>query len=156
MFLFASPVPNGDLSVVDSAELAPQDFVEQSAEYVELRESVLQEMILRAHQTNTALIEAHSHPFARGSHIRFSRIDYAGLEEVGPHVSWRLPGRPYVALVFGRDAFDSLYWDGSDQAPRGSVDILASGKLLRASGNSILFWRDNHGQVRKATQDLWG
>ena len=150
-FLFASPVLGGDLRVVEVTELAPADFVKQSSEYAELREHVLQGMIVRAHQTGTALIEAHSHPFARGPQIRFSRIDCEGLEQVGPHVSWRLPGRPYVALVFGRDAFDSLYWEGSGQAPRGSFDILASGKLLRASRSSIRSWRNNHGQVRKAT-----
>ena len=145
VFLFGSPTPNGELRVVESTELDPEDFVEQSAEYLELREYVLQEMIVRAHQTSTALIEAHSHPLARGSHVRFSRLDCEGLAEVGPHVSWRLSGRPYVALVFGRDAFDSLYWKGRDQAPRGSVDILVAGKLLRASRKSNHFWRDNYG-----------
>ena len=150
-FLFASPEPNGDLRVVESTELAPEDYVDQSAEYVELRDNVFQRMILFAHQTNAALIEAHSHPFARGSHVRFSRLDHEGLAEVGPHVSWRLPGRPYVALVFGRDAFDSLYWEGGDKVPRGSVDIVASSTLIRATRDSILFWRDNYGPVRQAT-----
>lgn len=156
VFLFASLLPNGDLRFVESTELAPEDFVEQSAERVELRDNVFQEMILRAHHTNTALVEAHSHLLERGSHVRFSRLDCEGLAEVGPHVAWRLPGRPYVALVFGKDGFDSLYWQGKDQVPRGSVDILTAGQLHRANRNSVLCWRHNHGQIRQATQNLRG
>ena len=140
-FLLAAQAGNGDLEVIDIVELKTIDLVLQTANYLELRDDALQEMIVRAHRTNTALIEAHSHPRTRGPHVRFSSFDVDGLAEVGPHVSWRLPKRPYVALVFGRDAFDSLYWRGGELPPCGSVDLLVAGRLLHASGDSKRFWR---------------
>ena len=144
-FLFASPARNGELEVVDFSQLNPDNYVEQTACYLELYDDVLQEMIVRAHRTNTALIEAHSHPLTRGPSVRFSPLDCDGLAEVGPHVSWRLAGRPYVALVFGRNAFDSLYWEGLERTPRGSVDLLVGETLLRASRESDCFWSQEHG-----------
>lgn len=144
-FLFASPTGNGELRIIDIAVLGPEDFTLQVSDYLELRENVLQEMIVRAHKTDTALVEAHSHPFTRGPRVRFSRLDCEGLAVVGPHVSWRHPRRPYIALVFGQDAFDSLYWEGQERGPRGVVDLLVCGRLLVASRESERFWRQVHG-----------
>ena len=144
-FLFASTVGDRDLDVVDVAILKPGDFATQTAYYLDLHDAVLQEMIVRAHRTNTALVEAHSHPLAEGPRVCFSPFDCRGLADVGPQMLWRLPGRPYVALVFGRDAFDSLYWEGRERKPRGSVDLVVAGQLLRASRESEHFWGQSHG-----------
>ena len=144
-FLFASPAGDGELDFVDVAVLKPADFVVQSVRYLELHDDALQGMIVRAHRTNTALVEAHSHPLTEGPRVRFSSFDCEGLADIGPQVSWRLPGRPYVALVFGRDAFDSLYWEGRERSPQGSVDLVVAGKLLRASRESEHSWGRDHG-----------
>lgn len=146
-FLFASPNGDGKLEVVDIALLKMNQFAAQSARYLQLHHETLQEMIVRAHMSNTALVEAHSHPCTRGPRVSFSPFDLEGLAETGPHVAWRLPGRPYVALVFGRDAFDSLYWEGRDQRPKGCVDLVLAGRLLRASRESERAWRSDDGQV---------
>ena len=144
-FLFASLADDRDLDVVDVVVLKPGDFARQTSYYLELHDVALQEMIVRAHKTNTALIEAHSHPFTEGPRVRFSPFDCVGLADVGPQMSWRLPGRPYAALVFGQDAFDSLYWEGRERRPRGSVDLVIAGRLLRASRESDYSWGQNHG-----------
>lgn len=144
-FLFASPAENASLMVREVVLLRPEDFTVQTARYLELQENVLQKMILNAHRTSTALVEAHSHPFTRGPSVRFSPLDCEGLADVGPHVSWRLPGRPYVALVLGWDAFDSLYWEGRNRRPRGHVDLLVCGQVLRASRESERSWKESHG-----------
>ena len=144
-FLFASPAGNGKMNVVDLVVLEPDDFTTQTAYYLEMHDDVLQEMIVRAHRTSTVLIEAHSHPFTRGPRVRFSPLDCKGLADIGPHVSWRLSGRPYVALVFGRDTFDSLYWEGRERKPQGSVDLVVAGQLLRASRESERFWEQDYG-----------
>ena len=144
-FLFASEAGNGELVVGEVALLGPEDFAVQTANCLELREDLLQEMILRAHRTDTALVEAHSHPFAIGHRLRFSASHCTGLSDVGPHVAWRLPGRPYIALVFGWNAFDSLYWEGRDQRPRGTVDLAVSRQVLRPSRGSKRIWRQIHG-----------
>ena len=144
-FLFASPTDNEELRVTDTVVLRPEHFTIQTAHCLELQENVLQEMILRAHRTDTALVEAHSHPFTRGPRVCFSPLDRSGLVDVGPQVSWRLPGRPYIALVFGWDAFDSLFWEGGERSPRGSVDLLVCGQVFRASRESERVWREGHG-----------
>ncbi len=146
-FLFASPEEEGTLRVVEIAVIRTQDFTVQTAHCLQLQEDVLQNMILRAHGTSTALVEAHSHPFTSGSRVCLSPTDREGLAQAGPHVAWRLPERPYIALVFGWDAFDSLYWEGRDRPPRGCVDLLVGGQLLRASRESKRSWRESHGQI---------
>ena len=55
------------------------------------------------------MVEAHAHDWP-GPSTRFSRTDLDGLQSLGPHMTWRLPGRPYTALVFGPDSFDALQW----------------------------------------------
>ena len=144
-FLFASATRNGDLHVVEVVVLKPSDFAAQTAYHLKLCEDTLQRMIVRAHTTNTALIEAHSHPLSKGPWVRFSSFDCEGLADTGPHMAWRLPGRPYVALVFGQDAFDSLYWEGLDRNPQGVMDVVVAGDLLRASRESARAWRRGHG-----------
>ncbi len=137
-FLFAKPEAQGLLEVVDVELLQSDHFESQSFGYLELREGALQEMILRAHQSETALIEAHSHPFSIGR-VSFSPFDEDGLREVAPHVVWRLPGRPYVALVFGRKTFDGLFWSKAGE-PSGAVDLVVDGEVLSSTGESLRRW----------------
>ena len=139
-FLFAAPDDDGELKIVDVTVLNLSDFVAQSVRYLELKDDVLQRMIVRAHKTNTTLVEAHSHPLTKGPRVRFSSLDCEGLADLGPQMTWRLPGRPYAALVFGQDAFDSLYWEGRERRPQGSVDLIVAGQLLRASRESERAW----------------
>ena len=139
-FLFASPAGDGELKIVDVAVLRTDDFTVQSVRHLELKDDVLQRMIVRAHKTNTALVEAHSHPLSKGPRVRFSSLDCEGLADLGPHMAWRLPGRPYAALVFGQDAFDSLFWEGRERLPQGAMDLIVAGQLLRASRESERVW----------------
>ena len=139
-FLFAKPQSEQLVEVIDFELLQAVHFESQGFGYLELRDGALQEMILRAHQCETALIEAHSHPFSIGPSVSFSPFDEEGLSEVAPHVVWRLPGRPYVALVFGQQAFDGLFWSTHSRTPRGTVDLVVDGELLRGSGQSLDRW----------------
>lgn len=139
-FLFAKPQGEGLLELVDAELLQPGHFESQGFGYLELRDGALQDMILRAHQSETALIEAHSHPFSDERDVSFSPFDKAGLREVAPHVTWRLPGRPYVALVFGSKAFDGLFWSSPEPAPTGAVDLVVDGCLLPGTGESLRRW----------------
>lgn len=41
---------------------------------------------------------------------KFSWSDWYGFQDFVPHIQWRLPGRPYGALVFTQKTFDGLYW----------------------------------------------
>jgi hypothetical protein len=110
-FLFATSCVSAEvmkLDVVDKFLAHPEDFQSQEYDYLELKDSTRALLIKKAHDTNTCLIEAHSHP---GRHpAAFSPADRSGLRETVPHMKWRLPGRPYVAMVFANGSFDALVW----------------------------------------------
>lgn len=155
-FLFAREVAERTVEVTDVRLLHAADFNFQSAHHLALVDDVLQEVILRAHQSGSVLIEAHSHPFAEGSHVGFSLSDEAGLREVVPHMVWRLPARPYAALVFGRAAFGGLYWSTTDTTPTGAVDLVVDRVRMVGSDESLRRWRGTlDGPIRQATTDLW-
>lgn len=139
-FLFAKPQSQQLIEVIDFELLQAVHFESQGFGYLELRDGALQEMLLRAHRSETALIEAHSHPFSIGPGVSFSPFDEEGLSEVAPHIVWRLPGRPYVALVFGQQSFDGLFWSNAEQVPAGAVDLVVGGELLFGSGQSLDRW----------------
>lgn len=88
----------------------PQDGVESTGSefHLAVDDAVIARVIKRAHDTKLCIVELHSHPFDDGA--EFSPSDLAGLDELVPHVRWRLRGRPYAALVVAPDGFDGLAW----------------------------------------------
>lgn len=141
-FLFTRRAHDGhtfdliDILYPEDAELA-----DQHSGSLELREGLLNDLIRRAHEMEAALVEVHSHPFDRSERVRFSDIDTDGLGETAPHVVWRLPGRPYMAFVFGKRKFDSLYWGERVARPSGVVAIIAGSDLHQPTGLTLADWR---------------
>jgi hypothetical protein len=132
--------PGVDAHVGDVRLLQPEDFLYRDRHGVELAEHVRPAVIRTAHQHGYAVAEAHAHNWP-GPSTQFSWTDLDGLQRLGPHMTWRLPGRPYTALVFGPHSFDALQWhpdgrvttvdalvaDGKSSAPTGiSLDCLAA------------------------------
>jgi hypothetical protein len=89
--------------------LDPGEYLHRGRDGVELAEHVRPALIQTAHQHGYAVVEAHAHDWP-GPSTRFSRTDLDGLEQLGPHMIWRVAGRPYTALVLGPDSFDALQW----------------------------------------------
>lgn len=56
-------------------------------------------------------------------------LDLDGLCEFVPHVLWRLPRRPYSALVPGPDSFDALVWFRPHEVTR--LDAMVVGDTVR-------------------------
>jgi len=139
-FLFARLVDQRHLRVEAVEALTPEAFNVQSWGSLALRDGALQEMILRAHREELALVEAHSHPFSLGPDVAFSPFDCEGLATTAPHVVWRLPGRPYGALVFGQSAFDGLLWAERQPDPTGVLELAVDGVRKPASGESFRRW----------------
>jgi hypothetical protein len=85
-------------------------------------------VIKLAHERNAILLEVHSHP--SGQPACFSPADIFGLVEFVPHIRWRLKGKPYAALVFGRNSVDGLAWfdDCKTAIPIARID---SGSLMQ-------------------------
>jgi len=112
LFLFVRQTDPGGLTweAADSWFLTSEsDYQSVSGEHLALADHIPGEAIKRAHDSETALLEIHGH-YGPGQHTRFSAYDIEGLSALVPHVLWRLPGRPYFALVVGRDSVDGLVW----------------------------------------------
>jgi hypothetical protein len=109
-FLFTQPLDSDhDVQVVDLRLLNEHDYLRRNRYRVEVADHVRPELILTAHRHGYAVVEAHAHGWP-GNDTRFSSTDLDGLRDLGPHMIWRLPGRPYTALVLGPDSFDALQW----------------------------------------------
>ncbi len=143
-FVFAQQVGGRDdelvLRGVDLELLAPDDFSLRSIHALELRDSTRARVIKRAHDLAATLVELHSHPFPYPA--EFSPTDRSGLDEVVPHVRWRLRGRPYVAIVAAPDSFDALVWRGpNDARPETLAGLRVGEQSLAPTGLSAGHWR---------------
>lgn len=108
VFLFAE-TSSSDFVVKDYRILGRNDFDIQSSYHIQIRSETIGELIKKAHDLKLSLIEIHSH--VEQDKAKFSWSDWKGFEDFVPHIFWRLPGRPYGALVFGNKSIDGLYWD---------------------------------------------
>jgi hypothetical protein len=78
---------------------------------------------------NLAAIDCHSHPHADND-VWFSSSDVAGITEFSKYAQWKLDGKPFVAMVFGKNSVDAVQWD-EDFAEARPVDaIRVTGKSL--------------------------
>lgn len=133
-FLFCQSKSTNGLVVLESRDiwcLAPDSFVSRSEFYLELTDQTRAKIIKHAHDRGLSLVEIHSHP--RQQTAEFSWSDLSGFREFVPHVRWRLPGRPYAAIVFTTTSFDSLAWIDSKQ-PAGHCSMIVDGIIMEPTG----------------------
>jgi hypothetical protein len=125
--------------VVDTRLLPPHAFAHRSPWFLELTDATRGALIKHAHDLGAALVECHSHP----DQIRaeFSPSDLTGFQDFVPHVRWRLNGRPYAALVFARDNFDALVWNGQSQTAQLLRAIDFVDHQLRPTGATLDYLR---------------
>lgn len=126
------------LDVVDKHFARPEDFHSQENDYLELTDGARALLIKKAHDTNTCLIETHSHP--GGYPAAFSTADRIGLRETVPHMKWRLPRRPYLAMVFADGSFDALVWFPEALAPAKLSALQLDDKELLPTNLSLRGW----------------
>lgn len=113
-FMLALPDGDGDWTVIGERYLDDErDYDYQGPFGMELADHVRPELIQWAHAEGAAIVEAHAHllPPPTG----FSPTDLRGLADAVPQLLWRLPGRPYTALVFGAADVDALTWHAADE-----------------------------------------
>ncbi len=135
-----SEISNGAvrLRALDVELLRPNDFARQKSDYLELTDDARRRLIKKAHQLGVALAEVHSHPFPWPA--EFSSADRRGLETTVPHMLWRLPNRPYTAIVVSPGSFDGLVWVQENERPLPLTQIVAGGLELNATQRSISQW----------------
>jgi hypothetical protein len=124
--------------VLETSKLAPSDFEDQAGDYLELTDQTRSVLIKRAHDLGAALVEMHSHPGPWPA--SFSLADRDGLRETVPHMWWRLPKRPYLAIVVARTGFDALLWLDNPTIPQALGGLLAGDRLLRPTNQSLEDW----------------
>lgn len=140
-FLFARVrrTPNSiELEVEEHYLVRADEFNVHALGYLDLKEETHNKVIKRAHDLGIALIEMHSHPFTFYGAASFSYTERAGLDEVVPHVMWRLPGRPYAAIVVAPEGLDALIWFDRNGEPEtvaelriGKASIVPTGQTMK-------------------------
>lgn len=123
------------LEFVDWDAITGQDYKSRSAFHLWLSDEMRAHVIKRAHDLDAALVEFHSHPGDEPA--RFSSSDFSGFSEFVPHVLWRLPDRPYSALVFTNTNFDGLVWLSDEKHPIQLNGISVEEEILKPTTLSL-------------------
>jgi len=129
------------IEIVEWMPLCNSDFSKQYGDYLELTSETRSRIIKHAHVSGTSLVEFHSHPFPYPA--AFSYADKVGLQEFVPHVMWRLPNRPYTAIVVAPSGFDSLVWTDSKSSPSSIKHVVTESQNFSPTNISINSW-SNH------------
>ena len=145
-FIFAEFIESNSSLVLVAQDvfLVGRDgFEAQYDDFIELSDETRVSIIKKAHKTNTALIELHSHPFNSPWAAAFSLADMNGFEETVPHIWWRLPERPYAAIVVAPCGFDSLVWLNAPHSPECLTALRVDGQILHPTkitlgGNHVI------------------
>ncbi|MBB5518910.1 Mov34/MPN/PAD-1 family protein [Amphiplicatus metriothermophilus] len=140
-FLFCRSKAEGGcvaLEAIEAAFLKAADFAAQYSDYIELTDECRIGLIKRAHGLGAALAEFHSHPGPWPA--AFSPSDRRGLRETVPHMRWRLPGRPYLAVVVAPSGFDALLWSDGEKVPWPLAGIRVAGRVHTPTNASLEGW----------------
>ncbi len=135
--------PNAAVEVIEQKLLSPADYAVQTAYHIEVNDDARAYAIKRAHDLGAVLIEVHCHTFDGGG--AFSWSDELGLREFAPHVLWRLPKRPYVAVVVAPGEYDALTWSDKNTAPATLVGMRVGDDVITPTGRSARAWGEGHG-----------
>jgi proteasome lid subunit RPN8/RPN11 len=123
------------LEFIDWDPITDKDYQSRSAFHLWLSDEMRAHVIKRAHDLDAALVEFHSHPGDEPA--RFSSSDFSGFSEFVPHVLWRLPERPYSAVVFTDTNFDGLVWLTDEEHPIQLSGISVEEQILEPTTLSL-------------------
>ncbi|MDB5853315.1 MAG: hypothetical protein JWR22_1356 [Herminiimonas sp.] len=135
-FLLVKQDQGGPLIHLETIALQRSDFVTQGSDFLELTDEARIGVIKAARTLDCSLCEFHSHPLANTACM--SCADMAGLRTFGPHMVWRMKGRPYGACVVAGATVDGIIWgeNGTIQ-PLACVNV--NGNVLPTTG---LTWKN--------------
>jgi hypothetical protein len=135
-FLFVTEQDdNGNiLLLVNDIYLVPEEgWDHRSWAYLELNEKEKVKIMLMAREKGCCLVECHSHRFPASKAV-FSISDEKGLEEFLGYVKWKLGGKTYGAIVFGKSSMEGKVWPGATlpPVPISQITVMKSGIIRGA------------------------
>ena len=144
-FMLARPTDTSDLFRVEGLRhVEGHRFSYRDETRADADDEIRAEMIKWAWDEGACLVEAHSHGRAFAP-LRFSKFDFSQFEEWVPHVRWRLPERPYFALVSGGDQVDGLAWL-SDRPVAIDAILIDGREAIATTGESYTYLMARHGR----------
>ena len=149
-FCYAGSARRGDGTLLTVREVlpVPTEFIEfQDFDGIELADSFKVQAVLRARDSGLTLIEVHSHPHpVCDRNVAFSEFDKKGQALFHRYLSWKIPGRDWVALVFGCDSVAGTYWSADRIEPLPVSEIRIVGpRIERREGSST----DGRGELTR-------
>ncbi len=117
--------------------------VRRNRYHFELTDEVRAEVIKKAHDLESSLVELHSHE--EQLPVSFSSTDFMGFRDFVPHVFWRLKNRPYLAVVVSKTGCDGLVWLDSPEEHQ-QLDAISTEKILiKTTGFSYIRRKSYYG-----------
>jgi molybdopterin-synthase adenylyltransferase len=96
--------------VVRRIRVFDENELNRSASGLELTEVAKVSLLSEAKRAGDAVVDVHTHPFAT-SRVAFSPLDLSELPSFARYVQLKLPGRPFGAVVLGRDSANGVVWN---------------------------------------------
>lgn len=118
-FLFArEAAANGEAGLmVADLYLVPEDgWQVQLDVYLEMKDTERARIMAMARKGDYAVIDCHSHPSSLDT-VAFSPSDRSGITDFAAYAKWKLPGRPFAAVVWGEQSLDAVMWLGDFRTP---------------------------------------
>jgi hypothetical protein len=125
-FLFSRTKAGVDamvLEVTDVYLVPPEGWEVQHELHLEMRDAERGKIMKMARDTNSAIVDCHSHPESH-SGVQFSGSDRVGITEFAAYAKWKLPGHPYAAMVWGENSLDAVVWHGDFHSPHVVDEVL--------------------------------
>jgi hypothetical protein len=143
-FLFSQSEINSDvvfLKVHDAYFVPPEGWEVQHELYLEMRDDERAKIMKLARDQGSGVIDCHSHPGSQGK-VQFSPSDRTGISEFAAYAKWKLPGKPYAAMVWGETSLDAVLWQGEFQNPETVNEVIVpadpTSRVIRPRGSWFL------------------
>lgn len=119
---------------VEAVWLDENDYLSSDQFHLELSDKARTALVQRADRLGASLVEFHSHTFPAAA--RFSSSDWRGFDEFLPYIWWRLPNRPYAAVVVGPDSVDGIAWPLRHASPVGVTALYSASRSYKCTNLS--------------------
>ena len=140
------------IEVVDCYLIPAEGWEVQLDVYLEMKDQERGKIMKMAR--DCGVVDCHSHPDSQDE-IAFSPSDRKGITEFAAYAKWKLPGKPYVAMVWGESSVDAVVWHDSFEAPwqLGEVRVTSPTRTRVATPRGKWFWKSKPYWRREARSD---